>query len=66
MSRCTFINKGIKLKKFFSIIMSFTLLFFVLFSASCAPKTTDNFKDTGKPVIGIAWVPDRNEAFYQN
>lgn len=28
--------------------------------------TQDNYIDVNKPVIGIAWVQDRNEAFYQN
>ena len=54
------------MKKIFSAVLSITLVVFCFAATSCSKDDADNFIDDKRPVIGIAWVPDRNEAFYQN
>lgn len=57
------------MKKFASVILSIVMVFCCVSFCSCSGQKTptqDNFADVNKPVIGIAWVQDRNEAFYQN
>lgn len=58
------------MKKSIRVIMALCLSLFCFVGVSCSNSSStsneDNFIDVNKPVIGIAWVPDRNEAFYQN
>lgn len=64
-------------KKIFNIykIIVFLFVVFLITIGLCAcshgtsgnsKADVDNFENVNKPVIGIAWVPNRNEAFYQN
>ena len=68
------------MKKITAIILSFVLCVFVVVTSSACSNNpasngqsnaaqksnSNNFANANKPVIGIAWNPNRNDAFYLN